>query len=121
MLAPLLALMAQVTQPSVGEPPSTRFVTPHLCPADPQILHSPDLDPSLVRLTGYGSAGLASIIVSVKRDGSVVDAQLERSSSDRQLDRSLIKWAKAHVYAADACGEQEFFRLRIRVAPRSNA
>ena len=117
MLAQLFALMTQVAQSSAGELSSTRFLSHDTCPSDPQVLYSPDLDPSLVRLTGYGTSGLASIVVVVKRDGRVVEASLERSSSDRKLDTLLMKWAKAHVYAADACGSQELFRLRIRVAP----
>ena len=121
MIASILALLLQVAhQPVVSTPPTT-FLPPYSCDPNPRIVSSPQLDPGLVRLTGTGNKELASIIVVVNRDGKVLDANLERSSSDRKIDSALVRWAKAHVYAPNSCGEQDVFRLRIGVGLKGNA
>ena len=121
MIISILALLLQVAHQPVVSTPATTFLPHYSCDPDPRIVFSPQLEPGLVRLTGYGINELASIIVVVNRDGEVLDADIERSSSDRKIDSALVRWAKAHVYAARSCGEHDVFRLRIRVGLKGNA
>ena len=115
MIALILTLAIEVAQQNAAPVSATKFLAPVICGPEPEVTYRPPFDSVSTTLAGRTHNPSATIIVTVTKSGAVESVDIERSSSDRTIDKAVQSWALRHVFAANGCGGQERFMVRIPV------